>query len=1388
MAKKNKLQKNSSTSHQEFTVLSIDKMGRVITNGDSGFAYGVLLPQNILVNSANIPIENAISFVLRRFSVGAKIMAKVDTVVDNKQGISIALLSMDVPATENLSLALEKLEEGEIYEVVVDDIQSDYYCLSVKGSLLKGFIECSAFDSYKPSVGSNLRLRLDLKGDNCFQYVHFITIDDSKDIQAIKSIELTDDTTQELFDGMFSSTERNLLPEEDIEFSKKLIRKYPNLNRKDCFLDDLLCLYCRYDAKLEIVISSFNKYNPTYLTDSSYWVKYYKDKEKDKEYLLLFNSDDIVILISLDNNTLVIKELYYNRTNQAAMELLEENKDACLKLDGGKLHILNKYQSIPHGFSPDDVLDYILGMQSFHNGVLKDLRLDVIDFRKDNAKEFDILRKIIEFEKDNEIKKSGEIIYINKESNIVRTASTIYKSGIAFHFDMSSTDYSKLVNDENEDNIYVSITDEEGKPLRSGLLTYDSESKRACLEFPNKEISIDSSKVREGFHLKKRNTVEHYELQMNALTEFTKNRGTSFYDDMMSGSLPVPVITEEIDKIEFFDENLQDAASDNNQPLAVKRALGNQKITLIQGPPGTGKTTVIVEIIRQLVKQGKKVLVCSQAHAAVDNIVEKLKKIPVEEQEIISMSIGNEGEEESWGEGFNSEDYKLYLHNNAHLIDRLRNGDPVEDIQQEIETKYKYSNSIAKQYKASHEYILNYYSSSEQLYENSDDILNKILYESDKFSYSMLEACRYQTMDVILGTCIGIGMNKILRRGTIKFDTVIIDEAAKANLAESVVPLNLGERFVLVGDDKQLPPYSDPELIDAYIKRITLKGKEILNRNDVLKAVTTSLFQKVHESEDFPPECLTMLNYQYRMHPDIGELISKVFYEGKVNMGKNTPMQQISLSTPFNEQVTFIDTNRGDKKYGGYGPYERFVNNSYCNDLEVEIICDQVLPVLKRTIDISETSIGIITPYRAQRDLLKHYIKDCNYRNCVYTIDSIQGREFDIVIFSFVRAFKANSTQKVGFLDDMRRLNVSLSRAKKKLILIGHKATLTDERFHADQDVTNIKPHEVFSRLSESSITFSHKTKADIFVEKYHVGDTIPCLVDSVTENMIYVIFKNDTIFYYPIYMSNASYLEAIKEAQEVDIKFKRYNSNKKPQFDIVSFTDRTGKKHDVVSIESYQDIFPLGKEVTVQFVERDERGDVRVQHYGFKGKFPRNTYPDGYFESLHNGQNIKARVYYIDLERQIISFCPIIDESIVPYILDGQIKNFCCKVIDKPSVGNVELEFDGGYSAIFNIHSLWYNFLEIGKVYTSIGYDILNSRAFVFRGRYFPAFVNKYSIGDHITGKLVHKGIHPIAIADNYPGFIVAGNLIKYRVGATCDFIIHEINEEQQYVNFILV
>ena len=1387
MANKNKNIEISSNAQIEVTVLSIDVMGRVITSGGEGFSYGILLPQNVFVKSTPVPIEKAISFTKETCATGSKFKAEVKQIIE-KQGISIALLTLNVNVIKEINLPFERLREGAKYYLVVDAVQSDYYKLSLEGLPMMGYIEKSALEDKQCTAGTTLSLRLDRKGENLFQYLHFQPLNDLKQIQTVNCIDRSNEETEIVFSQLFSETERNLLSNEDVEFAKKLIKKYPSLNREDAFLDDLCCLCCRYDSKLEITISTLNKSISHALTSSSYWMKYYHDKNYEEEHLLLFNSDDIVMLILLENNELVIKELYHDRTNLAAKRLLKANSDACLKLDAGKLHILNKYQSVPYGFSVDDALGYIEEMQNLHDGLLKDLKENLVVFRKDNATDFEILKEIILFEKDKEKENNGDIVFVRKESNIERTTSSYYSSGVAFYFDLPSSEYSRLVNEEIDDDVYVSITDENGKPLRSGLLTYDTESRRACIEFPNKDNNVDSDRVREGFYLKKRNATEHLKLQVEALSRFIQNKGTSFYDEMMSGALPSPIITEEIDNIVFFDKKLQEASKDNNQPLAVKRALGNQKVVLVQGPPGTGKTTVIVEIVRQLVKQGRKVLVCSQAHAAVDNIVEKLKEIPQEEQEILSMSIGNEGEEESWGEGFNPEDYKLFLNNNKQLIKHLTNGETDADIQQLIETQFIYGSTIAKQYNESHGYILRHYADNPSLYECSENIVDKLLMESDKFSYSLLETCRYQTMDVILGTCIGIGMNKILKRGVIKFDTVIVDEAAKANLAESIVPLELGERYVLVGDDKQLPPYSDPEIIEAYLKDVSRHTKAKLDYSDILKTVTTSLFQKIHESDNFPQECITMLNYQYRMHPDIGELISNVFYDGKVNMGHNTYMQQLSIPTPFDNQVTFIDTNRGDKNHGGYSPFERFESNSYCNDYEANIICEEIIPLLQKTINIREVSVGIITPYRAQRNLLCHSIKDDDFRNCVYTIDSIQGKEFDIVVFSFVRAFRASSNQKVGFLDDMRRLNVSLSRARKKLILVGHKATLVNPKFHVDQNIAGIKPHEVFKKLSVASLTYNQRTKADVFEEKYHVGDIIPCIVDSVAENTIHVVFKNDTNFYYPIPVFNKIEMDAIRNCSEVSIKFKRYNVNRKPLFEITSFVDKKGESHEVFSIESYTDEYPLGEEVLVTYTGKDEKGDIRVIHHSFQGKIPRSTYFPGALNNLNEGQAIRARVYYVDIEHQLISFCPILEENIVPHILNGTIKNFCCKVVNKPSIGHVEFEFDGGFAAIFNIQPLlWYNFLEIGNTYASIGYDTERACAIIHRDRYFKPFVEKHAVEDEITGEVVHVGRNTVAIADNFPGYIQVGDCKHLKEGDVCKLVIYEINMEQKYVKFKL-
>lgn len=1123
------------------------------------------------------------------------------------------------------------------------------------------------------------------------------------------------------------------------------------------------------------ILNNLNRIRPAYLSSCVYWAKYYQNE--DKECIILFNADDLIINIVLEGDELVIRNIYYNRTNVAAIKIMEKHRNACLKLDGSKLHIVNEYQGIPYTFNPSDALDYIRRMQDFYTNVFNKLKKNVVDYRKGQATDFIILKGILNYEKKIEEKNVGDQITISQDSQITRSETEYYKFGVAFTFNLSSMDFNRLVNKSNDDYHHVSIIDQAGKPLRSGVLSYDSDQSTAKLEFP-KNSDINSNFMRQGFRLKKRCASEHLQIQIDAIDNFIKNRGQSFYDDMIGGQLPEPVITKDIEDIEFYDNKLRNAA--NNQTLAVRKALGNKKLVLIQGPPGTGKTTVIIEIIRQLVKQGKKVLVCSQAHAAVDNIVEKLQTIRPEDQHILYMSIGNEGEEESWGDGFSSEGYQQFLTNNKQLISLIKSGANEKNIKTLIET-FKYNESISKKYMESHYYIAKYHQASKDLYVSVNKILDKMIDESNRFSYGLLESCRYQMMDVVLGTCIGIGMNRELKRSSLHFDTVIIDEAAKANLAETLVPLSMGDRYVLVGDDKQLPPYSDSSIIEEFIKETELQE---LNQKIVRQAVTTSLFEKIHKAKSCPKECVTMLNYQYRMHPDIGNFISEAFYDGKVLMGKNTITQQLPLPSPYTKQVLFVDTHKGFWKTGGYGAYERVLGHSFCNDLECDIICNQILPILSEHIDLKKYSIGVITPYSGQRDLLRHNIRDVNLKKCIYTIDSIQGREFDVVIFSFVRAFTPSSKRKVGFLDDMRRLNVSLSRAKKKLILVGNKRTLTSPESHADGVLFGIKPHEVFEKISKESMVFTNKTKADIFDEKYKVGDVIPCDVTDVSDGSVGVVFKNDSIFYYLIKLRNAKYIDDIKKSTCVNIRFEKLDENHKPFFNIISFIDNTGKIIDVETIDSYVIKHPLGSICTVTVTGYDNKGNVRVCHEGFSGKIPQSSYPNGYLDHVVTGKQLECRVSYVDIEKQIISFFPVFDVDILSYIISGEIKNFYCKVLDKNNdTGMVKLEFDSGEINTFTMYHPWYDFLEIGQDYTHIGYNKQKNIMFVYQDIYFQKFQTRFTEGDVLNGKLVYNnGKFIIAIVAGYPCY-VNGRYKKLTVGQEYDFTISVIDDSYKKV-----
>lgn len=172
-----------------------------------------------------------------------------------------------------------------------------------------------------------------------------------------------------------------------------------------------------------------------------------------------------------------------------------------------------------------------------------------------------------------------------------------------------------LIGETEEDTgaLHVAIVDENGEEQLTGVL--DTEGEDFVLRFDRDHIDLTEF-LHSGIRLQKRANIKHIQIQMNAIEDFIKRDSLKIYQDLINNRLETPDM-EKADGIEFHNPLFRSSAGDNTQSEAVRKALGNKNVLLIQGPPGTGKTTIIVEIIEQLVSKGKKVLVCSQAHAAV---------------------------------------------------------------------------------------------------------------------------------------------------------------------------------------------------------------------------------------------------------------------------------------------------------------------------------------------------------------------------------------------------------------------------------------------------------------------------------------------------------------------------------------------------------------------------------------------------------------------------------------------------------------------------------------------------------------------------------------------------------------------------------------------------
>jgi superfamily I DNA and/or RNA helicase len=253
------------------------------------------------------------------------------------------------------------------------------------------------------------------------------------------------------------------------------------------------------------------------------------------------------------------------------------------------------------------------------------------------------------------------------------------------------------------------------------------------------------------------------------------------------------------------------------------------------------------------------------------------------------------------------------------------------------------------------------------------------------------------------------------------YDLCIVDEASKATATEVLVPLVRARRWILVGDDHQLPPFQD----DA------LRDHQLLNRFGLVPAdVSGTLFSVL--AEGLPEACRIALTHQHRMHPAIGELISECFYGGQLTSSPRE-MSRI-VQQAFGAPVLWADTSELPNRR------ERESGSSFVNLPEAEIV-ERLVDRLQLCASAAQTTlrVAVLAGYGAQRDQLGRRLQRCKLDRTaldvvVNTIDAFQGKEADVAIFSVTRS---NPDGRVGFIDSPQRVNVALSRARDGLAIVG---------------------------------------------------------------------------------------------------------------------------------------------------------------------------------------------------------------------------------------------------------------------------------------------------------------------------------------------------------------
>ena len=420
------------------------------------------------------------------------------------------------------------------------------------------------------------------------------------------------------------------------------------------------------------------------------------------------------------------------------------------------------------------------------------------------------------------------------------------------------------------------------------------------------------------------------------------------------------------------------------QEAAVNEVLWAKDVAVVHGPPGTGKTTTLVEAIYETLRRENQVLVCAQSNMAVDWISERLMDRGVE-----VLRVGNP----------------------TRVNDKM--------LSQTYERRYE-AHPDYPQLWAMRKTLREMRSAgrkSESLHQKIDRLKSRITELELRIHNALFAQAR-----VISCTLAGRA-SRVL--DGMKFATLFIDEAAQALEAACWIDIGKASRVIFAGDHQQLPP--------------TVRCLEALKGG-----LGKTLMERIVENN---PQVVTLLKVQYRMNDDIMRFSSNWFYNGEVHSAPEVRHRGI---LDYDNAIMWVDTSEVDGK-------EEFVGDSYgrINRSEAQLTIDTLKAFFEkigkeRVLD-ERIDVGIISPYRAQvqylRRLIRHndYFKPMRGLITVNTVDGFQGQERDIIVISLVRD---NDEGNIGFLRDLRRMNVAITRARMKLIIMGNADTMTRHPFY----------------------------------------------------------------------------------------------------------------------------------------------------------------------------------------------------------------------------------------------------------------------------------------------------------------------------------------------------